>query len=895
MPDWKALARQAVEPAKLQGPAEADVVEELADYLEDRFNDLREQGIAEGEAYQMVVRELKDRQILTAGLRESRRLAMPAPAPLGSLPISNGRWSMFQNLGNDLRVALRSFRLRPGFNWMVVGMLALGIGGNATMFSIFNGLFLRPFPFPDAERLVDLDETAPKWNLTYTGISNTDFFAWQKDNKTFDGMAFSTDRGAAFVTPDGATMRVDGARVTHTMLDVLRLKPALGRNFLPEEDRPGGAKVVMLGYNLWQQQFAGDPNVLGRVVKLDSEPFTIIGVLPRDAVYPARADVWTPLAAAPDQGGSWYLRGIGRLKSGVAIEQASADLLRIHKGMIEGAKRKVNEITSPTVQPLRERLLGDFRRAANLLLGGVGILLLIACVNVAGLMMVRGQARAREIAIRTAMGAQRLVIVRQLLMESLMLALAGGALGVLLGKLALTPLLRLVPDVLPWMTFPFDFRIALFCAALTGASAIVFGLVPALQASRVPTRAFLQDGARSSWSRGRQITLNALIAGEVALAVLLLVGSAVLMQSFQNVMQVDPGFRADGVMSFRVFTPDARYAKPEQREAFFRTYLDKLRAIPGVQSVGGGSNLPVFEHSGWFAEVQGGWKPGPGEKNPVVLGIDITAGYLETMGVTLLEGRFFNDSDAENEGRQVAIINEAFAKQFWPNTSALGKGLRFGVTGERFIPVVGITRDMKHYGLEEPMRPSVMVPYRLRRGQSLGIVVRTAGDPSQVVAPAREILRQMDPELPMANIRSMSERLDRSLWLRRAYSTMFWVFAALSTILATAGIYGVISYAVAQRTREIGIRMALGAKPGQVMSAVLTRGLGLIACGTVIGLVASWFVEQVLDKLLFGSRIHNPVVYGSVFLAVLAVGALAGLIPARRAALINPTQTLRAE
>ena len=655
MPDWRSEVQRLVARSDIDGAFKAELVEELSSHLENRFADLRDSGLSEDEAFRQVISELDGPDRFARALRTIRRAAPRISAQIGSSRVK-GRKNMFGALGHDFKVAVRTIRSKPGFSWMVTALLALGVAGNTAMFSVFNGLFLRPWPIADLDRMVDIDETAPKWNLRFVGVAVPDFIAWQKDNTTFENMAFWDDGGFNLTSADGSSSRIEGVRVTHTLLDVLKLQPVIGRNIRPEEDLPKASKVVMLGHTLWQRQFQSDPSVIGTIVKLNGEPFTVIGVLPPDTLYPPRGNVWVPLAADPTQGGSWFLRGIGRMKSGVTIEQAQDDLVRIHKSHI--STRNVNEVTSPLVMSMRDRFVGDYRTATRLLLGSVAILLLIACVNVASLMTVRASSRTREIAIRSALGAGRGAIIRQLLVESLILALIGGVLGVILGSFALKDLLKLVPDMFPeWVSFPLDPRAALFCVAITGAAAIAFGLLPAIQASRVNSREWLQDGARSSWSKGRQRTLTVLIAAEVALAFLLLAVSALLVRSFGKVLNADAGFRTEGVMAFRIFMPDVRYPKPEQRVATVNKFLDQLRTLPGVISVGAASNLPVGEHSGWFAEVEGGWKPGKDDKNPVVLEVVTTPGYMESMGVTLLKGRFFDDQDGENEARRVVIVN----------------------------------------------------------------------------------------------------------------------------------------------------------------------------------------------------------------------------------------------
>jgi putative ABC transport system permease protein len=476
-------------------------------------------------------------------------------------------------LVHGLKPALRTLAAKPAFSIMVAGMLALGIAGNVAIFSIYNGLFLRPLPFEQPDRLVDLDETAPKWNLPFVSIASPDFYAWREHNATFDSMAVFSS--ASFnLSGKGAAQRLQAARVSAGMLKVLRLRPELGRDFLPEEDRPGGTKVALLGYRVWREQFGGDPKILGQILKLDNEPYSVIGVLPRTAVIPNRADLWVPLAADANDHSGWFLNGIGRLKPGVTVQQARADLTRIHRGLVRTG-RKENEITSPTVMLLNERFLGDFRTAGNMLLGAVGIVLLIACANIAGLMMVRAAGRSREFAIRTALGASRVNIVRQLLTESLLYSAIGGLAGILLGKALLRGLIAVMPEnPLPWLDFSMDYRALLFSVAITGLAALLFGLLPALQTARTDLRASLHDAARSSISRSRRTVLSGLVVGEIGLAMVLLVTAALLFQALRNVMKVDPGFRPQNVLTYSVALPQARYSNNAQQVNFFNNLID---------------------------------------------------------------------------------------------------------------------------------------------------------------------------------------------------------------------------------------------------------------------------------------------------------------------------------
>ena len=794
---------------------------------------------------------------------------------------------------HDLRVALRMIRSKPGFSFAVMGMLALGVAGNAAIFSIFNGLFLRPLSFAEPQRLVDLDETAPKWNLERVGIATPDFVAWQKGNTTFESMADFGFGSANLTTAGTAAQRVSTADVTWNLLDVLGLKPAAGRTFRPEEDRPRAERVVMLGYDVWQRLYAGDRTAVGQVLRFDDQPYTIVGVLPREAVIPA-VDVWRPLAADPDKHTGWSYSGIGRLKPGVTREQARADLLRIHRTVIITGK-DVNEITSPIVGSLRERYLGNFQTAARILLGAVAVVLLIACVNIAGLMLVRGESRSRELAIRAALGASRARVIRQLLTESALMAAIGGVAGIGLGKVFLAGLVSLMSGNVPkWVRFDLDWRFALFCIAATAAAAMLFGLAPALQAAAVEARGCLQETARSTLTRGKRRVLGALVVGEIALALMLLTGSGLLLQAFRKVMQTSPGFRPDNVITFSVRLPGPKYPKPSVRLAFFRNLVERLKVIPGAATVSAASIVPLGGHQGTFFIAEGS-KFGPDEKTPVTLRIAVLPGYLETMGITLLGGRGFDERDQLPESPKVVIVNASFANYYWGTTDVVGKRIRYPDSGSGWMSVAGVIGDTRHYGLDGVMRPSVWVTYSGNPGPAMTIAIRGAADARALTAPARDILRQLDADLPMYDVRTMTERLERSLWVRRAYSLLFAVFAGVAMLLAAAGIYSVISFAVSRRTREIGIRMALGARPGQVLQGVLRSGMMLVAAGLVIGLGATLFATRWIETMLFGISPRNLSIYLGTIVGVAAVGLLANFVPARRAARVDPMRALRAD
>ncbi|MGD0668890.1 MAG: ABC transporter permease [Bryobacteraceae bacterium] len=893
MPDWNQPIRQRLEGLNLDGSREAEIVEELSQHLEDRYRDMLSSGLSEDRAVTAALGELETDDLLARELRKTRQPADGRRAPLGA----TGPSSIFAGFRHDLKVALRIVIQKPAFAAMVAGILALGIASNAAIFSVFNGLFLRPLPFVEPSRLLDLDETAPKWDLTYVGISNFDAYHWMWGNTTFDGMAFFGHGGANLSDGSIASQRIEAPPVTYTLLDVLGLKPVFGRNILPKEDKPGGDNVILLGYDLWQRLYHGDRNILGHVLKLDGKPYTVIGILPREAALPPNADAWIPLAADPNSSGSYYLSGVGRLKHGVTIDQARADLTRVHKSFIK--TQPVNEDTAPILQPLRDRYLGDFKTVTHILLGAVAVLLLIACVNIAGLMLVRGQSRARELGIRMALGASRARIVRHLFTESCVLAMAGGILGVALGEVCLRALVSLMPDDIPrWVEFGMDFRFVFFCVAVIGASAILFSLAPAVDALRVNAHGSLQETARVTFSRARRGMLGVLVVGEIALALMLLVGSGLLVQAFRKILNVDPGFRPHNVLTWSLDPPASKYKDGPSRYAFYHELIERLKSVPGVERVSAADLVPLGGHNGYFFVAEGARQLGPQEKNPVVLGITAMAGYFETMGLTFVGGRGFDERDEQPNQPHVAIVNESFVKWFWPGQNGVGKRISyaFGKPGkEDWLQVVGVVRDTAHYGLDGEHRPSVFATYPYAPQRAMTIAIRSGIDPHALVAPAREVIRQMDPDLPMFKIHTMTERLDHSLWTRRAYSWLFGAFAAVALLLAAAGIYGVISFSVSRRTREIGIRMALGARPAQVMRGVLADGMLLVGAGAALGLAAAYFAASLLRTMLFGVSPRDLFTYAAVAAMVALVGVAANYVPARRASRVDPNQALRFE
>lgn len=813
---------------------------------------------------------------------------------------SSPRASLGTALWTDLRHAARSVARQPLYGAMIVLMMTLGIGGTTAVFRVFNGLFLRPLPFPAAERLVDLDVRAPQWDLEYVGIAYADFAAWRERNRSFEAMGVYDVGGASYAGDDGAR-RVSVVAASHDLAGVLGMEPAVGRFFTPEEDVPDGSRVVLLTHRFWQEVFGGARDVVGRSAILDGEPYEIVGVLPPEAAFVAEADVWAPLQEDPTAHSSFYLTGIGRLRPGVGAERALEDLTRIHKGLVE--EYSVNEVTFPVVSSLRDRYLGDYRLGSGVLLGAVAIVLLIACADIAGLVLARSMERTREIGVRLAMGAPRTRIVRQLLTESVLLAALGAVVGAWIGFEGSELLVsRMAEEFPPWVTFGLDWRFVLFTVAVTGGAVVLFGLAPAVRTSGVdPAGALGTSSTRTTVSgRGRR-TMAALVVGEVALAMVLLVVAGLSVRDFQRLQRVDPGLRTGNVLSYRVALPDSRYEDADARLAFWDSHLERLQALPGVVGAAGTTVLPLSgQHSGWFFVVEDAPPRGENERNPVVLNRAVSPGYLETMGVELVRGRDFTDFDGRDEGTYAAVVNETFVREFLSHRSdPVGARLQTGTTVDDEDPwwtVVGVTRDTKHYGLDEEMRPAVYQPLRQMPIGFMNVVIRTSGDPTALAGAARTALREQDPQVALFDVTTMEERLHESLWSRRAASWLIATFSIVALVLAVAGLYGIVSYSVRQRVREIGIRMALGAARGRVVGQVLRRGMAIVGLGVVVGLAGALAAAGLVsDILVTGVSPTDPLIYLGVSALLLAVAAVANWIPARRAARLEVMGVLRGE
>jgi len=797
-------------------------------------------------------------------------------------------------IGSDIRYAYRSLTRQKLGTGLVIGMLALGIGANVAVFSLINGLFLRPFPFPEPERLVYINEAAPRWNLESTGVNYADFWVWHEGQQRFDAIALYDERSFSVATDSGAD-RMQGAAVTADFARVLRIEPALGRMFTADEDKPKGPPVVVIGHAVWQERFGGRPDVLGKELRLNSRIYTIIGVLPRSGEFPGGVRLWVPMQGDPNNSGSYSEEGVARLKPGVTVEQANQDLVRAHQPIFDS--RDKEKVVTPFARDLRAQFTRDYGAIASTLGAAVSLLLIVACANVAAVMLARALARRREMGIRLAVGASRARLLRQLLVENVILSVLGGALGLLIGQWAIQLLIGALPDQAPaWAEFTLDTRMVIFTLGTSMVTALLFGWAPAIHAMNEDLRGAIASATAGSTPavRGRR-TLRALVVAEFALASLMFVCGGLLVRAYDRVRHVDPGFDPASVLTLSVPLPAVSYADDAMRLAFFERLENEVRALPGVTQAGLINCAPVSGcHWGQFYQAEGAAPRGPNEPNPVVLNRVASPGYFAAMGIRLKEGRFFTAQDGRegNTKDGTIIVNETFAKAFWPKgESPVGKRIRNNEKAP-WMTVVGYVADVKHYGLEQPMRPGVY--YALPRiPQSGTVVLKTEGDPTQLAATVRGIVRRMDPELPTYNVKTMEERLAQSLALRAVYSWILGVFAVMALLLALGGSYGVTSYLVSQRTRELGIRVALGAGRRDISKAVLTGGLTVVGIGVAVGLIAAVGAGRWLSSLLFGVPPYDAVILASAVVALVTTGFLANWLPARRASRVDPMVSLR--
>jgi putative ABC transport system permease protein len=795
----------------------------------------------------------------------------------------------------DLRYAIRQLIKSPGFAAVAILTLGLGIGACTAIFSVVNGVLLHPLDYPQPDRIVVIRETNLPQFPEFT-VSPPNYLDWEKQTKSYSYLA-AYGGMQVNLTGEGEPQRLVGVRATAHYFDVYGVQPVLGRKFLPEEDAAGRNHVVILSHPFWQHVFGGDPKVIGRSLQLNGEPYTVIGVAPPDFGQASKVDTWIPMGFKPDETnkdarGGHYLSVIGRLRPGVTVAQARAEL-EVLASQLARQYPDSNKGWGVFLMPMLDYSVRDVRAILYTLLGAVGCVLLIACANIANLLLARATARHREISIRAALGAGRARLVRQLLTESILLGVCGGAAGLLLARWGLDLLLSLAPSTLPRTNeIHLDSAVLVFSLALSILTGVVFGIAPALLAAHTDVNEALKQGARGSTdARGR--LRAALVVIEVAFALVLLGGAGLLARSFIRLTHVDPGFVPQDATVLRLSLPEKKYAKPEEQVAFADALLARLRALPGVQAVGLTHSLPLL--SDWVLgfNIQGRPAIAPSDLPPTNY-YAVTPDYFRAMGIRLIRGRLFTAHD-DTRAPRVAIINETLARQFFPNEDPIGKRINVTDGPDTWREIVGIVGDIKQYGVDKATTSQTYEPFAQRSYETLNIIVRTNGSSSGLVAALRPAVYAVDKDQPVGTIRPLEEILGETIAKQRFAVLLLTVFSFVALVIAAVGIYGVMAYSVVQRTGEFGIRMALGAQRGDLLRLVLTHGGKLVGLGLVIGLGAMLAGSQVMRSMLFQTNARDPLTFATITLLLGAVALIACLLPAHRATRVNPIEALRAE
>jgi len=818
--------------------------------------------------------------------------------------VSREMWGvrLIETLIQDLRYGARTLLKNPVFTLVAVVTLALGIGVNTAIFSVVYSVLLRPLPYSSPEKLMALYSMRPQMNSFRSVVSAPDFADWRAQNKVFDSM--SAYGGSSYtLTGSDQPERLNGLSVSANFFQTLGVKPQLGRAFLPEEEQAGRDRVAVLSHGLWQRRFGADPNLVGKTVSLDGESYVVVGVTPNDFRF-APVEIYTPLTFTAEEmsdmgRGSHSLLVIARLKAGVTLAQAKTDIENISR-RIERQYPITNTGKYGNVIPYQQDIVGDIRPSLLVLLGAVGLVLLIACANVANLLLARAATRQREIAVRTALGAGRWRIVRQLLSESIVLSLVGGGLGLPLAYWGVDLLIRAVPsdiaDFTPgWRQIGINQQALSFTLLISFLTGVVFGLAPALQVSKPDLTDALKESGKSSAGLKRQRARKILVVAEMALAIVLLIGAGLLIKSFQRLQQVTLGFNPSQVFVANVSLGGVKYRGTPQQINFFQQVLQRVEKSPGVVSAAT-VNLPPFSrNSDRVFTIAGQPEPAP-DAIPDANYRVISPQYFRTLEIPLVGGRVFTEQDVDGAPR-VVIINEALARRYFPNEDPIGKQIKLGryMEDNPLHTIVGIVGNIKHRGLDSEFEPEFYYSYAQTPAPNSAIVARTHGDPLSLAASVRNAMLEVDKDQPLTRPRTMEMAISDSVTQRRLNMILLGIFGALALALAAVGIYGVMSYTVTQRTREIGIRMALGARRRDVLKSVVGQGMSLAASGVGIGLVVAFLVTRLMETLLFGVKPTDPATFGGIALLLLGVAFFACCIPARRATKVDPVVALRFE
>jgi putative ABC transport system permease protein len=893
-PDWKREIGRRLTALKLSPAREAEITEELAQHLEDRYHELVAGGMAEEEARRVALAELSDEDLLARGLR---RVEHESPQE-SIVPGGGGGKNLLASVWQDARYGLRQLRRNLAFTLVGVFTLALGIGANVSIFSVVYDVLLKPLPYPHPEQLISVARSQPPfpadWPLPFSGPN---FLDLRSQNQVFQEMG-AYFWGSFSLTGQGQPEKIQGKYVTANFFKLLGVEPIVGRAFLPGEDEEGRDHEVVLSYDFWQQKYAGARDVLGKTVDLSERTYTIVGVMPRRFGYPSPEDkVWVPLVA-PKTGrrDENNYPAIGRLKPGVTLTQARAEMSAIAKRLAEEYPQS-NDKQGVLLVPLHERQVESIRPTLLMLLAAVGFVLLIACANVANLLLARGTLRRREMAIRTALGAGRPKLLAQLLVESLLLALLGGAAGLLVAHWSIDLLRALKPQDLPNLKeIGISLPVLWFTFGISVLTGVIFGLLPAFEVTRIQLNDALKASGTSQGAgleSGR--TRNALVVAEIAISLVLLAGAGLLIRSFARFVGLDPGFDPHRLLRFSVVLPEAKYMKKDDLEQFYRLALEGIQALPGVESAAASYPTPPGgggeSDGGFYVE---GHPPATPSAEPDATWHIISPGYFDTMRTPLLAGRAFTSQDTA-DSLPVVIISQTLARHFFPHENAIGKRLKCDIDdGKEWWQIVGVAADQAYAGFDSLYNNEIYFPVT-RFALPNTFVVRTKAAPAVVAPEIRTAIWSIDKSLPIVGLQTMEQALNEAYAPRRFDMALLLAFALLAAALAAIGVYGVMSYSVAQRTREIGIRLALGARKREVLWLVVGQGMKLALLGLVAGIAGASALTRFLSSLLYGVKPTDPLTFTAVSLGLICVALIACYIPARRATRVDPLAALRYE
>ncbi|MDT7603415.1 MAG: hypothetical protein QOF61_1412 [Acidobacteriota bacterium] len=897
MPDWGRHIKRRLRDLRLDPAREAEIVEELTQHLEDRYEELLHGGATPEEAHRGALTELTEGDLLTQELRRVVRPVPQEPVVLGE----RRRTSVLGDIRHDLRFGLRMLVKNPSFTIIAVIALALGIGANSAIFSVVNTVLLRPLPYHNPERLVMVFEDNSRHGYPRDTPAPANYIDWRDQNKVFAGVAAIAELSMN-LTGAGEPERLDGRRVSASLFPILGVNPQLGRWFSPAEDQPGANHSVILSHALWQRRFGADAGIVGKTITLNGYSFSVIGVMPSSFQFPSRGDqFWIPIAFTQREAGrrgSHFLEVVARLKDGVTLEQARAEMNTI-AGRLEQQYPAENTGVGAVVVPLHEQVVGNIKPALLVLLGAVGFVLLVACANVANLLLARASGRQKEIATRVALGASRLRLVRQFLTESVLLAALGGGTGLLLSVWGVRLLKAFIPpNISQAREITVDVKVLVFTLLVSLLTGLIFGLAPAMQATKFNLNETLKEGGRDSaaGSRGNRIR-SVLVVSEVALSLILLIGAGLLINSFLHLRHVDPGFRTGNLLTMSVALPLQKYPDAARQSAFYTEMIRRVEALPGVRSAAVTSQIPLTKQGDSVGvRIEGRPEPAPGEENIVATRV-VSPHYFQTMGIQLLRGRAFGDEDRA-DAPAVAVISDAMARRYWPGEDPLGKRICPGKpqSPDDWITIVGVVNDVRQFGLDAELKPQIYLPYQQSDYFSpRHLVVGTNVEPQSLAATVRGTVWEIDRDQPVSNITTMEEVFSESIARQRFSMLLLGVFGVVALLLAAVGIYGVMSYSVAQRTHEIGIRMALGAQKWDVLKLAVGQALKLVMIGVAVGLAASMVLTRVMSSLLFGVSSTDPATFAIISLVLVGAGVLASYIPARRATKVDPMIALRYE